>query len=668
MCGVVGFVNSGMRKAERIADLRLGIRGIAHRGPDEAGIYDDDHLSLGTVRLSVIDPRLGKQPMVTADERFVLGFNGEIFNYLELRQELMAAGVTFATESDTEVLLHSLAVWGEKSLDRLNGQFAFAFYDRRRHELLLGRDPFGERPLFYTDQDGAFAFASEVKGLFALPSVRRELSAAGVRANGRFWTPVPGESCFDGVRSLPPGHVLRVRPDGAELAPYFEVPIDRNADPASDRTFGGTFDEAKIELRDRVQEAVRFRLRGDYPLGAMLSGGLDSSIIASVVRQNTTGDLPTFSITVPAGGWADESEHQKVIAAHLGTDHTSVEVTGRDVRERFPNLVRKCEALLHFGAPVAVEMLAERIGRSGVRIVLGGEGADESFFGYDILKEATVLDSGPAGGATPAQEAALSAGLADVLLTDPTTPADILRFFQERPAPALSAHLRRFEAELFPGLVAADDAGDDDRRLLAFARSRLRGFDDLDMVGRSQWLDFQTFLSGYGMTCLADRPGAGCRIESRYPFVDRAVVDFAARLPREWKLRGPAREKHILREAYADVLPPEIRERPKFGMRIPAADHLLPTGAGDWVDEILTPGRVRACGVLDESRVVSLLDRVRSFPGGHVPYPYNHAYLQVLSVLLLQDSLVDNYRVPEVDIDRILLREFDGTGETLVRR
>jgi asparagine synthase (glutamine-hydrolysing) len=170
------------------------------------------------------------------------------------------------------------------------------------------------------------------------------------------------------------------------------------------------------------------------------------------------------------------------------------------------------------------------------------------------------------------------------------------------------------------------------------------------------------------MTCLADRPGAGCRIESRYPFVDRSVVAFAAGLPREWKLRGLTREKHILREAYADVLPGEIRDRPKFGMRVPGAEHLLPTGAGDWVDELVSPRRVRDCGVLDEHGVRRLVDRVRSFADKQVPFPYNHAYLQVLSTLLLQESLVDSFEVPEVDIDRILVREFDGTGETLICR
>jgi asparagine synthase (glutamine-hydrolysing) len=303
MCGVVGFLNSGRRKDDRITSLHRGVRAIAHRGPDEVGIYDDNEFSLGTVRLSVIDPLLGKQPMVTEDERFVLGFNGEIFNYLELRRELAARGVAFTTRSDTEVLLHSLAVWGERALDRLNGQFAFAFYDRERRELLLGRDPFGERPLFYTEQGGAFSFASEIKGLFAFPGVRRELSADGIRANGRFWTPVPGESCFAGVHSLPPGHVLRVGPHGLALSHYFEIPIDRGGHPNL------TFDEAKAALRDKLDEAVRFRLRGDYPLGAFLSGGVDSSIIASIVRQHTTGDLRTFSVTVP-GSWADESHFQ----------------------------------------------------------------------------------------------------------------------------------------------------------------------------------------------------------------------------------------------------------------------------------------------------------------------------------------------------------------------
>jgi asparagine synthase (glutamine-hydrolysing) len=659
MCGVAGFVNSRMPKDQRITKLRRGIRAIAHRGPDEAGIYDDENFSLGTVRLSVIDPLLGKQPMMTADGRFVVGFNGEIFNYLELRRELEGYGITFATKSDTEVLLYSLAFWGRAALYRLNGQFGFAFYDRERRELLLGRDPFGERPLFYTEQGGTFFFASEIKGLLAFPEVRRELSPSGVSAVGRYWTPVPGETCFTGVKSVPPGHAVRVDDSGVSVFPYYQIPVDRPYDEPLDITF----DEAKATLREKLEESVRFRLRGDYPLGAFLSGGLDSAIVASIVRQNVSGELPTFSITVPDSR-VDESAHQHMMAASLDTKHSSVMVTGEDVRKRFPMVVRQCEVPVHRSGPVACGILAEHVGSSGVRIVLGGDGADEAFLGYDIIKEATVLQSCLADGFSQEQERRLDAGLDDVLLTDPTRAHDILRFYRNRvanPYLVLGAHLRRFESEQLPGLVpGVRGPAENDQRLLAFARSVVDDFDKLDSVGKAQWLDYQTLLIGYGMTCHADRPGAGCGIESRYPFLDRAVAEFAARLPREWKLRGLTKEKHILREAYADVLPEEISRRPKFAMRVPGVESLLPRGTGDWVDEVLSPRRLKNSAVLDEIGVRKLVDRVQSFGEARIPFPYNHVYMQVLSILLLEDAFMHDFDVPDIDIDRILLREIDG--------
>ncbi|MGP3926800.1 asparagine synthase (glutamine-hydrolyzing) [Streptomyces sp. 8N616] len=665
MCGVVGFLKSGLSQVERIEKLRRGIRAVAHRGPEEAGIYDDGDLTLGTTRLSVIDPELGHQPMITNDGRFVAGFNGEVFNYLELRAELEGHGIEFATKSDTEVLLKSLAYWGLEALDRLNGQFGFAFYDRVRKELLLGRDPLGERPLFYTEQAGTTFFASEIKALFAFPQVRRELSPSGLRQTSRYWTPIPGQTCFAGIRSVPPGHVLIVRPEGAQLRNYYRIPVDRGPDHQPE--FG--FEEAKERLRSTLDQAVRFRLRGDYPLGVFLSGGLDSSIIASIVRQHVPEELPSFSIRVPDKG-VDETRHQEVMTARLGTRHSTVMVTGDDIRQRFPDLVYRCEVPLHRSSPVACRMVAELVGQSGVRIVLGGEGADEAFLGYDIIKESKVLEACLDEGFDREQERALDEALDDLLYTDPTAAAEILRFFAKNRTSEsfdLGTHLRRFESELAGELISGNgDIVDDDRRLLAWMRPRVDGLATDNLVGKAQWLDFQTLLIGYGMTCQADRPGAGCGIESRFPFMDRDVIDFAATLPREWKLKGLTREKYVLREAYAALLPGQITRRPKFGMRIPGVESLLPRGTGDWVDEILSPTHLRSSSVLDELGVRRLVDRVRACDGGRIPFPLNHAYMRVLSILLLEQRYTVDFEVPHVDIDRILVKNIDGTRTPIV--
>ncbi|MBF6332655.1 asparagine synthase (glutamine-hydrolyzing) [Nocardia transvalensis] len=653
MCGVVGFIGSGLRKDRRLDLVRRGIRAIAHRGPDEVGIFDSDAFTLGTVRLSVIDPRLGKQPMVTPDNRYVAGFNGEVFNYIELRSELESKGIRFQTNSDTEVLLHSLAYWGTDALLRLNGQFGFAFYDRWEGKLILGRDRFGERPMLYTERDGTYFFASEIKGLFAFPQVPRELAPEKVRRAMRYWSPVPGETCFAGIEAIPPGHILTVHNGRAELSKYYHGIARQSAAPAP-----SSFEEAKAGLREVLRESIRLRLRADYPLCTYISGGIDSAVIASIMNDLVDEPLTTFSIDVE-GGPVDESPYQRAMVSRLGSRHTRVPVSAAQVRERFPHVVRQCEQPLHFTAPVAYGILAEQVGLSGVRIMLGGEGADELFAGYDAAKEAAIVERCLARGSFAGAVEELEPALNDMRYSDGMTAAAIVRFYADRPNLdfSLGAHLRRFESEPVDELIDAAGGIDDDHAvMLRRLRTDFPDFDRRPAIDRSMLLDMQTFLIGYGMTCLGDRAGTGFGVEGRYPFMDPGVVEYAAALPIEWKLNG-TREKHILREAYADVLPPEIVDRPKFGMRVPGVQALLPDG-DDWVAAVLSPFTVRRAGFLVPEGVNRLVERVTKQPRG--PHEFGHAYVHLLSVLLMEEFLVHDFRVPDVDIDRIMLRNIDG--------
>lgn len=655
MCGVVGFIDSGLRKDQRLDLVRRGIRAIAHRGPDEVGLYDSADFTLGTVRLSVIDPRLGQQPMVTPDQRYIAGFNGEVFNYLELRSELEGYGVRFRTNSDTEVLLHSFAYWGLDALSRLNGQYGFVFYDKWERTLILGRDRFGERPMFYTEQDGTFYFASEIKGLFAFPRVPRELAADKVRRAMRYWSPVPGETCFTGIDAIPPGHILTVRDGQAELSKYYHgiARQDAVAPPKS-------FEEAKSGLREVIRDSVRLRLRGDYPLGTYISGGIDSAVISSVMSELIGEPLTTFSIDA-ADSPVDESPYQQAMVDRLGSRHTRIPVSRAQVRERFPHVVRQCEQPLHFTAPVAYGVMAEHVGQAGVRIILGGEGADELFAGYDVAKEATILERCLRGGSFAGAAEELELALNDMRYSDATNAAAILRFYADRADRdfTLGAHLRRFETEPVDQLItAAGDVYDDHAVLLRRLRTEFPDFDQRPAIDRSMLVDMHTFLIGYGMTCLGDRAGTGYGVEGRYPFMDSHVVEYAAALPVDWKLNG-ARAKHILREAYSDRLPHGIVNRPKFGMRLPGAEALLPDG-DDWVAAVLSPASIKRVGFLVPEAVDRLVDRVTGSQSPRVPYPFGDAYVHLLSVLLMEEFLIHDFQVPEVDIDRIMMRDIDG--------
>lgn len=656
----MGFIGWPAIPDQRVTSIRRGIQAIVHRGPDEVGYYHDSRFTLGTARLYIVDPAMGKQPMATADGRFVLGFNGEIFNYLELRAELTAAGLTFTTRSDTEVLLKSLAHWGiDEALTRINGQFGFAFYDRGRGDLVLGRDPWGERPMYYAIRDGACFFASEIKGLFAFPQVPRVLDGDRVLAAARFWTPIPDETCFAQVQCLPPGHYLSVRNTTVGIRRYYEGLEAGLGKPVADLTF----EEGLVGLRQALRDSVRLRLRGDYQVGAFVSGGVDSAIIAATASEVLGEQLRTFSLRIDGPGM-DETSHQEKVVAALGLDHSSVVLRDTDIRERFPRVIAHCEVPLHRTAPVACDVLAEHVRASGVRIVLLGEGADELFLGYDIIKEARILEECLRDGSFDGAGPRLDAVLNDLRHTSSLSGTDVLHFYRDRlgsEALSLGPHLRRFEAEPLHELIRSEQGTSGaDERMRTWIRYQAPDFLRWTMVERAQWLDIQTMFMGYELTCHGDRPGISRGVETRFPYLDRAVVEFASGLPVDWKLSRLGREKHILREAYRDALPREVIDRPKFGMRTPGAAALMPGGPDDWVEAALAPESLRASSVLRESAVRGLVRGIQRYRGTTVPYPSSHAYLHVLSILLLEQMFVREFRIADADIDRTLVQCLDG--------
>ena len=298
---------------------------LHHRGPDGTGILVDGAIGLAHTRLSIIDLAGGQQPIHNEDRTIQVVFNGEIFNYIELRRELIARGHQFYTQSDTEVIVHLFEEHGERFVDHLNGQFAIALWDTRRQSLVLARDRTGIRPLFYTEAAGRFVFASEVKALFALPEVRRSIDAQALAETCTYWSPLAPRTAFEGVASLPPGHVMVVADGVRRLHRYWDWTFP---DAEQGRSGGLNRSEADYaaELRELMIDAVRLQLRADVPVGAYLSGGLDSSIITSIVRNFSYTPLRTFSLTFEDAEF-DESGYQQELVDYLGTEHTSIRCT-----------------------------------------------------------------------------------------------------------------------------------------------------------------------------------------------------------------------------------------------------------------------------------------------------------------------------------------------------
>ena len=365
MCGICGIVSYG--GPPDLALLRRMMGRLGHRGPDGNGYYRDRRAALGHTRLAIIDTSGGAQPLCNEDGTVWVTFNGEVFNYVELSEELRHRGHTFRTASDTEVIVHAWEEWGEECFSRFNGQWAIALWDRRAERLVLSRDRLGVRPLFFIRRPTGLLFASEVKSIFADPSVERAFDPAGLDQTFTYWSPVAPRTVFRGIEQLEPGHYAVLDQDGFRKAPYWRITFpERGREPVQDAR------ENAEALRERIIEAARLRfLRSDVPVGAYLSGGLDSSVTAAVIARYTDAPLRTFSLRFSDSEF-DEGLHQKKMSAVLGTQHQDIMVSPSDIAAVFPEVIRHAETPILRAAPAPLFLLSKA--GAGERLQGRGDG------------------------------------------------------------------------------------------------------------------------------------------------------------------------------------------------------------------------------------------------------------------------------------------------------
>ena len=620
--------------------LERMIHTLHHRGPDGYGYHAADRIGLAHARLSIIDLATGDQPIRNERGDVWTVFNGEIFNYIELRAELVAQGHHFYTQSDTEVIVHLYDRHGDRFVEYLNGQFAIALWDARRQRLVLARDRAGIRPLFHTRARGATWFASEVKALLAVLPERARLDPQGLVEALGLWAPADPDTAFEGVSSLPPGHLLAIEADGREtLTRYW----DWDFPPAGSPRAFASVEQATAELRALLVDAVRLQLRADVPVGAYLSGGLDSSGIVAMIRGFTDTPVRTFSVAFEDAEF-DESDHQQAMVRHLGTDHTTLRVTRRQIGEAFPRLVRHAEAPVLRTAPVPLMLLSASVREHGYKVVLTGEGADEVFGGYDLFKEAKVRRfwaRQPGSTLRPK----LLGRLYSYLENSPVrNPAFAQSFFGQgmdyldRP---VFAHVPRWTtsqralAFLSPEMRAAVGAWD----APSWYEQRLPvGIMSWGPLARDQYVEAKSLLAAYLLAAQGDRVAAANSIEGRVPYLDHRVIEFGNRLPEHWKIRGMT-EKYLLRRALADLLPLDIVTRTKQPYRAPDSRSFFFDGqALDFVDDLLGAERLRKAGYFDPVAVGRLVDKCRA--GKATGFADNQAFVGILSTMLLDESFV----------------------------
>ncbi len=637
MCGIAGLLNmTGAPPGE--AELEAMIQAVRHRGPDGSGFYRDGDVGLAHARLSIIDIEGGGQPIHNEDQTVWVDFNGEIFNYLELRRALEASGHRFYTRSDTEVLVHAYEEHGESFVERLNGQFAFALWDRRRRRLLLARDRTGIRPLFYTQAAGRLLFASEIKALLACGDVPRRLDERALAQIFTYWSVLPPATAFAGIHTVPPGHYMVCEAGRTRLVRYWdwEFPEEGAQEPRS-------AEACAEELRALLVDAVRLQLRADVPVGAYLSGGLDSSLVAALVKDFSAARLRTFSLTFDDPEF-DESDSQREMVRYLGTRNTSVHCTSAEVGAAFRRTIWHTETPIVRTAPAPLMLLSQHVRAQGYKVVLTGEGADEVFAGYDLFKEAKIRRFWARAPQSRLRPRALER-LYPYLKTSPAAaPAFTRQFFGaglELANEPYFAHVPRWTTtrriwRYFSRDVKARLAGCDPYR--AFKDTLPAAAAGWHGLARDQYAEAHTLLSGYLLSSQGDRMASANAVEARFPFLDHRVIEFANRLPPRYKLRGLT-EKYILRKAAQGLLPEGIRRRVKQPYRAPDSQSFFSGGRGeDYVAELLDPWRLREAGYFDPQAVQQLVAKCRA--GRAIGFGDNMAFVGILSTMLADDLFV----------------------------
>ena len=643
MCGIVGICDlRGARPVEE-SSLRAMLGTIRHRGPDQFGIYLDDHVGLGNARLSIIDLSTGQQPISNEDGSLWIVFNGEIFNHPELRLELESRGHRFSTTCDTEVVLHAYEEYGPDCLSRFNGQFAMAIWDTRDRTLFMARDRLGVRPLFYTEADGALVFGSEIKAILACPGVTASPDPVALDQIFTFWSTLSPKTFFRGIVELPPGHYMLVKDGRVTLERYWEM-----AFPEDDGAPRRSTQEYAEELRDLLIDAARIRLRADVPVGAYLSGGLDSSTVTAIIRSQTTNPLETFSIAFTDAHY-DESGFQIAMAEALGTEHHVVHATHADIGEVFPEVVWHAETPLMRTAPAPMFLLSGLVRDNHFKVVLSGEGADEIMAGYDIFREAKIRRfwAGqpesrsrpallnriypwmPASDGSNYVKAFFGMGLTDV---DSRGYSHSLRW-------RTTARGKRFFSEEMRQATAAGD-GD----LAPFYPD---GFDRWDPLQQAQYLETTILLSQYLLSSQGDRMAMAHSVEGRFPFLDHRVVEFGNRLPPSLKLNGLT-EKYLLKEISREWLPAEISDRPKQPYRAPIHRAFFNDSPPDYVEELLSSSAIEQSGYFSPRAVEQLVSKLeRGLPLGETD---DMALAGIVSTQLVDRQFISDPR-PSLPLD-----------------
>ena len=623
MCGIAGYIDL---THERRADKEI-LKGMAstlvHRGPDSDGYDVVGSLGFAFRRLSIIDLMNGAQPIYNEDRSVVMVCNGEIFNYRELRSLLEEKGHVFRSGTDVEVLVHLYEEEGPKMLHQLNGQFAFALYDVRRKQLFLARDHFGILPLYYTVVDNVLIFASEIKAILKHPLASRDVDLTGLDQILSFPGLVSPRTIFKEIRSLKSGHYMLAGIGGLKIVEYWELDYPRIGDVSYDKP-----DEYYVErLKELFAQAVRYRLQADVPVGFYLSGGLDSSLTAAVIKAESDPEQTRHSFSILfTDKEISESRYQRMMAQHVGSEHHEILFDWNEIATRLPNMIYHCECPVKETFNTCSMALSEAARRHGVPVVLTGEGADELFAGYVGYRFDQL---GLRGNKPYNLETILEDELREKLWGD----KDLFYEVDQYPLREIKTALYSSSVnELFEEFECLNHDLID--------KERLRG---RHLIHQRSYLDFKLRLSDHLLSEHGDRMALANSVEGRYPFLDIDLVEFSREIPPHLKLNQYT-EKYILKKIAEGLVPPQIIQREKFGFRAPGTPYLLQQNV-EWINDLLSYERIERQGYFNPA-MTERLKKKYSQPGFKL---HPHLESDLLMVVLAFGLLLDLFDLPSLN-------------------
>ncbi|CAN5349674.1 asparagine synthase (glutamine-hydrolyzing) [soil metagenome] len=623
MCGITGIYNFKPGAEIEQSVLKDMADAIAHRGPDDATYTIIENLGLGFKRLSIIDLAHGQQPFYNQDQSVVMICNGEIYNYKELRSELVNKGYQFKTHCDVEIIVHMYDEYGIDFVKRLNGQFAFCLYDKNKKELFLARDQFGICPQFYTVANDTFIFGSEIKAILKHPAVKKEVNLTALDQLFSFPGIVSPTTFFKNVISVKPGFYLNIKDEKITHHQYWDMdyPLDSERDEPKPESY------YVDRLEELLIQSVKYRLNADVPVGFYLSGGLDSSLVGAVMKKvNPDFQYKSFSIGYPNSEDSehDERKYQRLMAKSLDSDHTEIDFDWLKVADRLRDAIYYSEGALKESYNTCSLALSESVRQNNVKVILSGEGSDEFFggyVGYRFDRQRGLQDE------DKSVEEMLEDQMRQKLWGDPD-------FFYE----SNHVEFRETTQALYSDAVNKEYNQFECLNKLEINKEKLNGRHPFH---KRSYLDLKLRLSDHLISDHADRVNYANSVEGRYPFLDIELIEFVKTIPPEVKMKGLV-EKYILKEVGKRYIPQDIVKRQKFSWIAPGSNQLLNNNI-DWVDEMLSPERIKRQGYFNPDTIERLKKRYRA-ENFKLNLPYDS---DLLMIVLTFNIFIDVFNMPD---------------------